>query len=169
MTILDTPIISRIRRNHGLEHATIHILSKRFPGRRIGGASDQNGFFIIGDLTTDDVHQSAGEALSRLEAGEAHLALHAGCGTNFVVAGFAAGFLAWLGLVGARSSREKVGRLPFIVALSMFGLILSRPFGPMVQQRITTSSDPKGLVIMDVHQVHFWRLVLHRVITRDPV
>ena len=31
MTILDTPVISRIRRNHALEHATINILSQRYP------------------------------------------------------------------------------------------------------------------------------------------
>ena len=30
--ILNLPILSRIRRNHGLEHATLHVLSRRHPG-----------------------------------------------------------------------------------------------------------------------------------------
>jgi len=36
MSILDLPVISRIRRNHGLEHATITLLSQRFPYIRNG-------------------------------------------------------------------------------------------------------------------------------------
>ena len=37
MTILDIPILSRIRRNHGLEHATLTLLAQRFPYRRMAG------------------------------------------------------------------------------------------------------------------------------------
>lgn len=30
--VLDMPFIRRTRRNHGLEHATVHVLSKQFRG-----------------------------------------------------------------------------------------------------------------------------------------
>ena len=43
MTILDLPIISRIRRNHGLEHASLTLLSQRFPYRRMAGYSFPGG------------------------------------------------------------------------------------------------------------------------------
>ena len=30
--LLDNKILSRVRRNHGLEHATLHVLGKPFSG-----------------------------------------------------------------------------------------------------------------------------------------
>ena len=33
MTIPDTSLLSSLRRNHGLEHATLNILAQRFPRR----------------------------------------------------------------------------------------------------------------------------------------
>ena len=32
-SLTSTPWLSRIRRNHGLEHATLHVLAKRFSGK----------------------------------------------------------------------------------------------------------------------------------------
>ncbi len=166
MTILDTPIISRIRRNHGLEHATITLLSRRFPNRPLAGLSDPNGFYLFGDVPSADVREAVTHALTRLNNGERYLAIHPNCGTNFVASGFVSGLLAWLGMAGARSNREKVERLPFVMALVMLGLIVSQPLGPKIQERITTSGDPQGLVVVNVFPVQFGRFALHRVITK---
>ena len=78
--------INRIRRNHGLEHATIHILSeghKRFSAQ---GNSDHRGFHlnIYGDVTEEEVAAAVAEAHRRLRAGERHLAVHPNCGTVLV-------------------------------------------------------------------------------------
>ena len=83
----DIPVISRVQRNHGLEHATLHILSQRYPKQSLAGHSDTAGFWIIGDVTIEDVYESVEEALSRLRNGEKHLAVHRNCGTNFVTSG----------------------------------------------------------------------------------
>ena len=79
-------IVNRIRRNHGLEHATIHILSeghKRFSAQ---GNSDHRGFHlnIYGDVTEEEVAAAVAEAHRRLRAGERHLAVHPNCGTVLV-------------------------------------------------------------------------------------
>ena len=37
--VLDLPLIRRTRRNHGLEHATIHMLSNRIKTLQIAGRS----------------------------------------------------------------------------------------------------------------------------------
>jgi len=166
MTILDTPILSRIRRNHGLEHASMNVLSSRFPHRRLGGFSNAGGFYITGDVATDDIQRAVTEALARLRSGEIHLAIHAGCGTNYAVSGLVAGFLAWLGLASAKTSREKVERLPFVIALSMLGLMLSRSLGPKIQERITTSGDPRDLSVVEVRRIPLGGFVLHHVVTR---
>lgn len=78
--------INRIRRNHGLEHATIHVLSeghKRFSAQ---GNSDHRGFHlnIYGDVTEEEVAAAVAEAHRRLRAGERHLAVHPNCGTVLV-------------------------------------------------------------------------------------
>jgi len=90
-SLLDTPIISRVRRNHGLEHATLHVLAERHPGLSIAGHSNPGGFWILGDVSTDEVRLAVDEALKRLRGGEGELAVHPNCGTNFVIAGTAAG------------------------------------------------------------------------------
>ncbi len=167
MTILDSSFISRTRRNHGLEHATINILSGIYPYRPMAGYSFPGGFFIFGDIPTDQVREAAVQALSRMNNGEHYLAIHPGCGTNYAVAGFLVGALVWLGMAGAKNKREKVARLPLAIMLATFGLIASQPLGPMVQERITTSADVQGVSILDIFPIRFGRLSVHEVLTRS--
>jgi hypothetical protein len=166
MTILDIPVLSRIRRNHGLEHATINILSQRFPYRRLAGYSFPGGFFIFGDISTADLREAVIQALVRMSNGERALAIHDHCGTNYAASGFIVGLLAWLGMAGAKSKRNKVERLPLVIALATLGFIASQPLGPVLQQRVTTSGDPQGMSIMDVFPIKFGQFSLHRVITQ---
>jgi len=166
MTILDIPVPSRIRRNHGLEHATINILSQRFPYRRLAGYSFPGGFFILGDIPTADLREAVIQALVRMNNGERTLAIHDHCGTNYVASGFVAGLLAWLGMAGAKSKRDKVERLPLVIALATFGFIASQSLGPVLQQRVTTSGDPQGMSILDVFPIKFGQFSLHRVGTQ---
>ena len=175
MTILDIRVFSRLRRNHGLEHATINILSRgrpgsstgqRFPSRPLAGYSHPGGFFILGDIPTADLREAISQALARMMNGEGSLAIHDHCGTNFVASGFVAGLLAWLGMAGAKSKRDKVERLPLVIALATFGFIASLPLGPVLQKRITTSGDPQELSILDVIPMKIGQISLHRVITQ---
>jgi hypothetical protein len=166
MTILDLPAIARIRRNHGLEHATITILSQHFPYRPLAGYSYPSGFFLLGDVPTEEVRAAVVQALFRMSNGERTLAVHPNCGTNLIVSGFVAGALAWLGMAGAKDKRDKVERLPLVITLVMLGFILSQPLGPKIQEHITTSGDPQGMTIVDIFPFRFGRFSLHRVITQ---
>jgi hypothetical protein len=166
MTILDLPYISRIRRNHGLEHATLNLLARQFPDRRLSGWSFPGGFFILGEIPTEYLREAVIQALARMNNGESQLAVHEHCGTNYVASGFVAGTLAWLGMAGARGKRDKLERLPLLISLATIGLILSQPLGPLLQERITTSGDPQGLSVVDVFPIQFGQLSLHRVTTR---
>jgi hypothetical protein len=51
--LLEIPLILRTRRNHGLEHATIHVLSARMKNLRMSGRSTDSGFFLFGDVPTE--------------------------------------------------------------------------------------------------------------------
>lgn len=159
--------ISRIRRNHGLEHATINVLSKKFPSFKLGGVSTPCGFFIVADLPTEAVAEGAIEALKRLRAGEANLAMHPNCGTNYAITGAVAGTAAWLGTLGSgKEFKRKLERLPLIILLATLSLILTRSLGPMIQKHITTASDPEGLELERVETVVRAGVRMHRILTR---
>jgi hypothetical protein len=162
MSILDAPLISETRRNHGLEHATLHLLAERFPGRSLAGHSNPTGFFVFGDVPTDAVRDAVMQALTRLENGEAHLAVHPGCGTNYIVYGTVTGLLAWLGMGSAKKFRERLERLPLVILLAAAGFVIAQPLALLVQQRITTDGDPAGMMIADIYPV---RRGIHRVVT----
>lgn len=164
----DVPFISRIQRNHGLEHATLHILSQRYPKRSLAGHSDAGGFWIIGDVPLEDVYESVEEGLSRLRNGENHLAVHRNCGTNFVTSGVVAGLAAGIAMLGAgRRTRDKLERLPFAMFLATLALIFSQPLGFVLQERVTTSAEPGNLQVIEIAATRKGRMKAHRITTRN--
>ena len=165
--ILDLVPISRVRRNHGLEHATLHVLAERNPRRSMAGHSDLGGFWIIGDLTTEEIQSAVNEALVRLRDGEHELAVHPNCGTNFATAGILAGGVAALSMFGAgKRLRDKLERIPFAITLETMALIISQPVGLRIQKEITTSGNPGSLEIVAIERKDRGRVKIHRVSTR---
>ncbi len=165
-SFLQIPTVYRTRRNHALEHATIHLLARRSPGISLAGRSDGGGFYLLGNVRTEDVEAAAHEALQRLRAGETHLAIHPNCGTNFLTAGVVAGLAAFGALLGAgRSARSRFERLPAVLLASTAALMLTHPLGSAVQQHVTTSSEMGDLAIREVRLVRSGRMDLHRVTT----
>lgn len=165
--ILNLPLILETRRNHALEHATIHILSAKSPERHLAGHSNPTGFFILGDITTEDLSAAVTEGLTRLRAGEHKLAIHAGCGTNFATAAFLAGTLAWFPLSTAKSTRRRLWLLPFAVIFGVLGYVLSQPLGPLLQAKVTTEADPGDMQIENIIPLRKRGPAVHRVITRS--
>jgi hypothetical protein len=165
--ILNTPILSRIRRNHGLEHATLHILSQRFPRTPMGGHSTAMGFRLLGDLPTQEVEKAVSEALLRLRAGERRLAVHPNCGTNFVTAGILSGLAGALAMLGVGSRpQDKLERLALAAALATLALIVAAPVGLRLQEQITTSGVPGSLAVVSITRSQMGRMTLHTVQTR---
>jgi len=160
-------LVGRIRRNHGLEHATIHVLSARYPQTPIAGRADRNGFFILGSLPSEAVAECAQEAASRLRSGEGHLAIHPNCGTSFLTAAVLAGAASYFFLLGGRSSRwqERLERLPLAILSTVLALIVAQPLGAAAQRHLTTSSEIGGLVILEVQRLYRGRTTIHRVLT----
>jgi hypothetical protein len=160
--ILDLPYILETRRNHALEHATLHMLARTHK-INMGGHSNPTGFFIFGELRTDDIRTALNEAYTRLRAGESGLAIHPGCGTNLVATAFLPGTLAWLPFQGTRSTRIRLLLLPLAILFGVFGFILSKPLGTWMQRNITTEADLGNMQIIDVTLV---RKGVHRIITK---
>src|SRR5919108_3168904 len=126
--ILDLPFILETRRNHALEHATLHMLARTHKVS-MAGHSNPTGFFIFGELLTEDIRAALNEAYRRLRTGEKGLAIHPGCGTNLLASAFLPGTLAWLPLQGARSTRLRLLLIPLRLLFGVFGFFLSKPLG----------------------------------------
>ena len=165
-SFLESPILSRIRRNHGLEHATIHVLSKKYPSTSMVGHSDVTGFWLIGDLNAEQIREGVITAMTRMQQGERRLAVHPNCGTNFVTSGAFAGLAAAAALIGARRATDKFARLPMVIVLATLGLIVSQPFGFLIQERVTTSGDPGNMEIVEIIPTRRGRFKAHRIVTR---
>ena len=163
---LGLPYILETRRNHALEHATLHVLATKYPNRSMAGHSNPTSFFILGDFPTDDIAWAVNQALTRLRAGESKLAIHAGCGTNLATTALLSATLAWFVLRGAKSALGRILRAPFAVVFALFGLVLSLPLGPALQQKITTEADLGDLELIEVRQSMRGKVTAHRVITK---
>jgi hypothetical protein len=160
--ILDLPYILETRRNHALEHATLHMLARTHK-INMAGHSNPTGFFIFGELRTEDIRSALNEAYSRLRSGEKGLAIHPGCGTNMVATAFLPGTLAWLPLQGVRSTRARLLLIPIALVLGVIGFLLSKPAGTWMQRHVTTEADLGNMQIVDLT---FVRKGVHRIITK---
>jgi hypothetical protein len=166
-SILSRGPVARIRRNHGLEHATLHLLARRFPGRSAAGYSDPGGFWIVGEIPTETLRTIVHEALHRLRNGEHGLAIHPHCGTNFVTSGTLAGVAAALSMLGAGPSwREKLERLSLAAFVATLALIIAQPLGYSLQANVTTLGAPGGLEITQIIPSSRGGVQMHRIVTR---
>ena len=167
MSFLDSPLITKIRRNHGLEHATIHILSKRNGNLSLVGYSDWNGFSLYGSVDTAEVRHAASEALHRLRRGESGLAVHPRCGTVLATTGLLTALAAFLAIsLGGNSSRRfRWESVPAAVLAATGAAILAQPLGLMVQERYTVSGSPGNLEIKSISVKSDAGVVVHRINT----
>ena len=140
-------LVTALRTNHALEHATIALLAMRIGvGVKLLGRATPGGFYIYGDAPTQMVEEAANEGLTRLQQGEADLAVSPFCGTNVVVAGVLAAISSLLVL----RRKDGLRRLPRAIMMAMTSILLAQPLGGLVQKRLTTSGDLTGVTITKV-------------------
>jgi hypothetical protein len=160
--------ISNVRRNHALEHATLQILGEGQKTGRLAGFSGTFGFWVIGEVDTEDLIKAAQEARKRLLNGERQLAIHPYCGTNFATAGAIGGLLAWLAMLGVKKDwKDRLDRLSAVITFVTIGLIVAQPLGPKVQEKFTTDANLGSLHLLEVQRYPERNPPAHRVVTGD--
>lgn len=129
-----------LRRNHALEHATIAVILEKEPNRPLSGFSTDDGFFVQGVRSLDEVETASRVALSRLKEGQKKLAIHRNCGTTIVAANLLAAvfFLAAVGL-GIYLGGQWLYLL--IVAGVVLAFVLRVPFSLLLQRFVTTDAN----------------------------
>jgi hypothetical protein len=141
--------LNAVQRNHGLEHATVAVFLARHGPTRLAGRASGDGFFILGDVPDDALRASADEALRRLQAGEAGLAVSPLCGTNIAVTAL----LAATAATAVLSSGPRRSRFGNAVTASMIAVIVAQPLGRLVQRYVTTRADLEHVALVDIRTV----------------
>jgi hypothetical protein len=153
-----------VRENHALEHATIVLLSRRFPDVRFSGISFASGFFVFGDAPTAAIRPAADQALARLRGDEPEMAIHERCGTNLAVAGMLTAFSAML----VARLRKPYNSFNNIMLATTASIVAARPLGLLVQRYVTTRTPASNLRISDVKRTTVLGAPAHFISTDHP-
>lgn len=143
------PWIDAIRRNHGVEHATVAVLFSRTGPQRVAGRASKDGFFILGAVDEAQLLSCAHEALDRMQRGEAELAVSPHCGTNIAVTA-ALSTLATMNTFARHPERSLRERFGDAFTGSIFAIIASQPIGRLVQRFLTTRADVQAMEIVGI-------------------
>ena len=155
-----------MRRNHGLEHATVAVLrSRRGAALRVDARAATDGFYVYANVAEAELLSAADEALTRLQGGEWGLALSPNCTTNLAAGGVLAG-LSTLAL--ARRTGGWKGLLEAVV-LGLLSTAAAQPLGRWAQQHLTTSPDVSQTRILRVRAGGHGRGRYLKVETSRPV
>ena len=159
-----THTLSRIRRNHGLEHATIHVLSEKHKKFSAQGNSDHRGFHlnVYGNVPEEAIHEAVQEAYQRMVGGEQELAVHPNCGTVLLTTAAMATLAAQATLALEQKRQRRPGMdlsvlingLPTAVLAVVVALIVSRPVGIYLQAKYTTEGDLGDLQIISIRKIN---------------
>lgn len=153
-----------VKQNHALEHATIVLLSRKFPEVRFSGISFAAGFFVFGDIPTEAVLPTAEEALTLLRTSQPELAVHERCGTNLAVAGLLTGLSA----MAVAKLRRPYSTANNVILASTAALVLARPLGLTVQRYVTTQTPNASMHILKATPMKVLGAPAHFVSTDNP-
>ena len=161
MMDLITRLVRRVRQNHGLEHATIHMLAGKARGR-VSGLSDPWGFTLFGDISQPQVMRAASDALvalagGREQSGDSPELWHESGGEGDArCRGRAAG------AGGQARCARSILRATIIFILP--ALVVGDPVAFRVQE-FTTTADVADRWIVTVRRMTLGPIVLNRVTT----
>ncbi len=153
-----------VRENHALEHATIVMLSQRYPDVRFSGVSFASGFFVFGDVPTEAVRPAAEQALARLRGNQPELAIHERCGTNLAVTGMLTAFSAML----VARLRKPYNSFNNIMLATTAAIVAGRPLGLLTQRYITTRTPASNFRIGEISRLVALGAPAHFVHTDHP-
>jgi hypothetical protein len=161
MASLQPSVLFRIRQNHAIEHATMHILARRNSQLHLLAHSDWTGFTIYGEVNTEAVIEAVTEGVLRLRQGESNLAIHPRCGTNLAVPIGISG-----GLLLTAMSMPKEWRFTRFALALLAGIAFAtrKPLSLAVQRHVTTTSNVHNVRVRAIQHLNHQGIQIHRVL-----
>jgi len=142
------------RRNHALEHGTIHFLVTKYePSRAIGGRALRHGFRLSGVGNPDDIRRAFHDLLSLSPEQRHRVVVAKNCGSMMVIAQGIGVFMLLLAavlFVCIPLSRVAVATI-LITQLIVF-IALRRPLGRLVQRHRLLSLSFRDARIRQIHK-----------------
>jgi hypothetical protein len=141
------------RRNHALEHATIHYLEANGP-RRFSGRAAKDGFRVCGRTSTREI-RTAFEQVRRVVRNDGRLpCISRRCGSNVIVAlGLALLLLFTVALVSVIAQPPLAVRASALVGVVVFFVAMRHGIGNWIQGRFFMTVDFKEVSLRDVREV----------------
>lgn len=131
-----------VRRNHAIQHATVHVLEERYGASRLHGYATTEGFRLRGTIEPAMLLDAAREGLLRLQRGDRALAIHSRCATSLATSHtFVSGLVMWV------LAAINMVSLASTVAGLLLATLLTPTISQLAQRFITTSLDVKGMSI----------------------
>lgn len=127
----------------------------------MAGYSDPAGFTLLADIPEEAARRAVTDAMLRLQAGDAYLAIHPNCGTNLLTTGVLVTLAALLGSAGKR--QEVLSRFTRALVLVVPALIIGPGLGLRLQ-RYTTSAEIGDRWLKDVRALEMGGMKGFRVL-----
>jgi hypothetical protein len=145
---------TRAKRNHALEHATIHFMKSVAPSLRLGGRALENGFRISGAPSESAIAHAFREIQIALLRGQPLAAVSPRCG-SLVVTGLAWAALVVLATIITLCLLSPGPTAAFVMILvATFVFAVSKPrVGRWAQQRFFLAAPPAGTEIAAIQKV----------------
>lgn len=154
--------LQRTRRNHAIEHAAMHMLSRAGVATRLAARSDWRGLTFYGDIDSATLKRAINGGLLALETGNRGLAVHPRCG-SMVSVSFLLGLLTvWLAQSGLRRGVSLARALLTLAGIAS-ATLLARPLGESVQAHVLTSTSVGDARLITIRPSRLGPLTLHRV------
>ena len=155
-------LLQRIRRNHAIEHATLHMLARSTARVRLLGQSDAGGITFYGDADDAQLRQALDQGLRALQAGAAELAVHPRCGSGVTVTGLLALVPAWVLLTELERRRPSL-RVPLALLGLVSAAVLAPPLALTAQACVFTEAEVASARILSLTRYQFGDLSVRRV------
>ncbi len=154
-------VLQRIRRNHAIEHAALHLLARTPMSRRLAARSDGRGLTFYGEVDSATLSKAINGGLLALSMGQNSLAIHRRCGSMLSIAVLLGLLAAWLAQSGFRRGASTTRR-----ALTLAGVVaaalVAQPLGEAVQRHVLTDADTGRARLVAIYASRRGPLAIHR-------
>ena len=141
------------RRNHALEHATIHVLEASGK-RRLSGRAARDGFRVCGASSARDIRSAFDQVRRMVRDGEQLPYISRRCGSNVVSAlGLALVLLLVVALTSLLVQPPLVVRASALAIVVIVFVAMRHGIGNWIQRRFFMATDFEEVSVRDVREV----------------
>ncbi len=159
---MELSILQRVRRNHAIEHAAMHLLGRTLQPPKLAARCDWRGITFYGDVDTGVLQSALEGGLLALNRGHRGLAVHPRCGSMISVSMLLAMLAGWLVQSDVKRKRAP-GRGLLSIAGVAGAMLLAQPLGYAMQKHVLTDPDASRARLESIRTSRRGPLTTHRI------